>query len=67
MFDLAQVEATGPEGQVTTFQGDGRPVPCLYPGYTDDGGHLNASGQQAAGNAAVDFMAAALVQGSHRP
>ncbi len=49
VFDLARVEATAPDGQLMTFEHGGRSYFSLYPGYTDDGAHLNAAGQRAAG------------------
>lgn len=60
IFDLAAVEATGPDGQPSDFELDGRRVPALHPAYTDDGGHLNATGQRVAGAAAIRFLASAL-------
>lgn len=45
LFDLAEVEATFPDGRLSYFQYRGERVPTLVPEYTDDGGHLN---QQAA-------------------
>jgi hypothetical protein len=60
VFDLAAIEATGPDGKPVTFELDGKRYPSMDPGLTDDGGHLNASGQRAAGAAAIRFLAAAL-------
>lgn len=60
VFDLAQVEATAPDGSLTTFEQDGQKYPSLYPGYTEDGEHLNAAGQRIAGMAAIRFMAEGL-------
>jgi hypothetical protein len=60
VFDLAAVESTGPDGAPCRTAVDGREVPSLDPRYTDDGGHLNAAGQRAAGAAAIRFLAAAL-------
>ena len=60
VFDLAQVEATAPDGNLTTFDQDGQKYPSLYPGYTEDGEHLNAEGQRVAGMAAIRFMAEGL-------
>lgn len=60
IFDLARVEATAPDGTVTTFEHEGRRVRSLYPGYTDDGGHLNTVGQRVAGEEAIRFLARAL-------
>jgi hypothetical protein len=60
VFDLASVEARGPDGVETTSEHAGKRYLSLYPGYTEDGGHLNASGQRTAGAAAVRFVADAL-------
>lgn len=60
VFDLAQVEATAPDGSLTTFDQDGQKYPSLYPGYTEDGEHMNATGQRVAGMAAIRFMAEGL-------
>jgi hypothetical protein len=60
VFDLALVEATAPDGGAVRFELDGRSLMSLYPGYTEDGGHLNATGQRAAGAAALRFAAGAL-------
>lgn len=60
VFDLARVEATGPDGSVTAFEQAGRKVPSLNPIYTDDGGHLNDLGQRAAGAAMIRFLAGAV-------
>ena len=60
VFDLASIEATAPDGRLTTFEQDGRSYLSLYPGYTEDGGHLNTAGQQVGGAAAIRFMAEGL-------
>jgi len=60
VFDLAAVESAGPDGHPTTLAVAGQGPASLHPRYTDDGGHLNAAGQQAAGRAAIRFLAGAL-------
>jgi hypothetical protein len=60
VFDLAHVEASTPDGQSTTFERDGKSYLSLYPGYTEDGGHLNLVGQQVVGAAAIRLMAERL-------
>ena len=45
LFDLAALEAAGPDGRVRTVVVDGAVVPTLRPAYTDDGGHLNQAGR----------------------
>jgi len=60
VFDLARVEATAPDGSLTTFEQGGLNYLSLYPGYTEDGGHLNMVGQQVVGAAAIRFLVEAL-------
>jgi hypothetical protein len=61
VFDLARIEATAPDGRLTTFEYGGQSYPSLYPGYAeDDGEHLNTAGQQVAGAAIIRFMAEGL-------
>ncbi len=48
VFDLAALESTAPDGARTTFAAEGGAIPALYPGYTTDGGHLNAEGGRIA-------------------
>ena len=54
LFDLAQIEATQPDGNMCAWPYRSRPVPGLYAGFTDDGGHLNDAGAKAV---AREFMA----------
>lgn len=60
VFDLARVEAMTPDGHLTTFEQDGHSYLSLYPGYTEDGEHLNTAGQRTAGAAAIRFLAEGL-------
>jgi hypothetical protein len=46
IFDLARAESTYPDGTLSTFEKDGKTYPCLVPGYTEDGEHLNQTGRQ---------------------
>ncbi len=46
LFDVADIEAHTPAGVQQTFQYGGQTWQKLYAGYTDDGGHLDASGRQ---------------------
>jgi hypothetical protein len=63
VFDLARAETIGPDGSsVTRSQGQGQ-VPSLHPAWSEDGGHLNAAGQQVAGAAAIRFLGSALRDG----
>lgn len=54
LYDLADIEATTPDGNVCSCRYKNTHVPCLYPGFTCDGGHLNDAGSKAAASA---FMA----------
>ena len=47
VFDLAKFESLRPDGTRETLQKDGHVYYSMYPGYTEDGGHLNESGQKA--------------------
>jgi hypothetical protein len=67
VFDLSRIEATAPDGNLTTFEQGGQSYLSLYPGYTEDGGHLNTVGQRVAGEAFIRFMAEGLkARGSSR-
>lgn len=57
VFDLAGLESTAPDGARTAFDADGRAIPALYPGYTMDGGHLNAEGSRIAAAGLLRFLA----------
>jgi hypothetical protein len=45
LFDLAAVESTAPDGSRAEVEWEGKMVPVLFEGYTDDGGHLDKAGQ----------------------
>lgn len=60
IFDLAAVESTRPDGSKEEHVVQGQPVPMMWPGYTDDGGHLNAAGQRVAARAFIAALAGAL-------
>ncbi len=60
LFDLAAVESTFPDGSGSSFEHQGQPVFTLVQGYTDDGGHLNATGRRRAAEAFVRTLAAVL-------
>ena len=57
VFDLARLESTTPTGERDVRPWNGRLVPRLHAGYTDDGGHLNAAGRMRFGRAFVAFLA----------
>jgi hypothetical protein len=46
LFDIADIEAWSPKGVQQTFVSGGVTYQSLYPGYTDDGGHLNPTGAE---------------------
>jgi lysophospholipase L1-like esterase len=60
VFDLARAEASAPDASLTTFEQGGQRYQSLYPGYTEDGGHLNALGQRVVASAMLHFLAGAL-------
>ena len=64
VFDLAGVESTGPDGAPTTFTHQGKSYPSLDPRYTDDGGHLNQTGQRVAAIALLEFLAKVASSGT---
>jgi hypothetical protein len=46
LFDIADMEAHDPNGAESTFSSGGSNYQSMYSGYSDDGGHLNQTGQQ---------------------
>lgn len=56
LFDLAALEARDEQGRRCTAYFHGKPVTCLNPGYTDDGGHLNETGRRELARAWIDFL-----------
>ena len=59
-FDLARTESTRLDGTREIHVVDDRQVPMLWPGFTVDGGHLNAAGKRAAASAFVRAVADAV-------
>jgi hypothetical protein len=57
VFDLAALESTRPGGERVAFRQGGETIATLAPDYTDDGGHLNAVGQQVAAERLLTFLA----------
>ena len=55
LFDLARLEA---KGDSASFWHDGRRYECLATAFTDDGGHLNATGQINIATELMAFLAA---------
>ncbi len=60
LFDLARVESTDASGRAVSAKLDGKAVPMLAGEYSDDGGHLNASGARRAALALVNALGDAL-------
>ena len=57
LFDLAAFEATRPDGDICSIRVGDKEVKTLYPGYSDDGGHLNSNGGQFIAQKLVDMIA----------
>lgn len=57
LFDLATLEATRGDGTVSSYELDGRRYLSLAPEYSDDGGHLNATGRQYIAENLLLFLA----------
>lgn len=62
VLDLAAWESTRPDGTVQSFAWRGQICPALVPMYTDDGGHLNASGRLVAAKGMLSWLAPSSVQ-----
>jgi hypothetical protein len=58
LFDLASLESTHADGTPETYEFGGRHYPAMAPEYSDDGGHLNPTGQARLASALVSFLAA---------
>ena len=57
IFDIAALESTRPDGARVAFRQGGETIYTLAPDYTDDGGHLNATGQQLVAGRLLAFLA----------
>ena len=57
LFDIAQIEATTPDGSTVSGAVDGRPYQALYGGYAADSGHLNEAGSQLAAAQLLKLLA----------
>ena len=57
IFDLAKVEATMPDGSLTTHNYKGESYPALSYVYTDDMGHLNSYGSRVVAYNLITFLA----------
>ena len=56
IFDLARYESTWPNGKREMFGENNNTYPALVPDYTEDGGHLNESGQRYIAAKFVEFL-----------
>lgn len=57
VFDLARVESTALNGKIESVKWKGSVVPVLVPEYSDDGGHLNVTGQLRAARELISVLA----------
>ncbi|MGB7964573.1 MAG: SGNH/GDSL hydrolase family protein [Propionicimonas sp.] len=57
LFDLAAIESTDPDGNRVKDRVDGDVSFAMYAGYSDDGGHLNATGSSLAAKGLVAVIA----------
>lgn len=57
VFDLAALESTAPTGERVMFEAGGQTFAAMEPSYTDDGGHLNATGRKAVAAGLLRFLA----------
>lgn len=57
LFDLARLESTAPDGSRETYELNGQTWPAMVPGYSDDGGHLNAAAQTRLATELLNFLA----------
>ncbi|MBK7644950.1 MAG: hypothetical protein IPJ19_18220 [Planctomycetes bacterium] len=60
VLDISLLESTRPDGSREVHEVGGQSVPMLWPGYTNDGGHLNEAGQRMAAKAFARVLASAL-------
>lgn len=57
LFDLAAVESTRPDGTRETIRVGSKSGYALFPGWTDDGSHLNAAGRKRAAEELLVLLA----------
>ena len=63
IFDLAKFESTAPNGERVIEYSDGLKFYSMFPGYTEDGGHLNEQGRKIVAQEFVHFLAALPAKG----
>lgn len=57
IFDIARIESTAPDGSMEKVKWKGKVIPVLFPGYTNDGGHLNETGRLRVARELVSVLA----------
>jgi hypothetical protein len=67
IFDLAQLESTGPDGRATLVRHRGKRVPVLASAWTYDGGHLNQAGRKHMAKVFLATLASAQGRGASAP
>ena len=63
IVDIARIESTFPDGSPCSTRVNGAAAPSMVPGYSRDGGHLNASGQRRVAGAFAQIVGDALEAG----
>lgn len=56
VFDLAEIESTRPDGTRTVHTINGKIYYSLFPGYTEDGGHLNKKAGEIVAEKLLTFI-----------
>lgn len=65
LFDIAHAESTNADGKSETFTFKGVEYEALIPEYTDDGGHLNATGRRQVAKHLLTVMAGLQMTGDN--
>lgn len=60
IFDLAEIEATYPDGRRASYTYEGKTYHSMVQTYSDDGGHLNEMGRRIVAEQFLVFLASAL-------
>lgn len=63
LFDIADIEAAGPDGARAIFRTGGIDVDLLDSAYTTDGGHLNANGRRVVAAGLLEVLADVIAAG----
>lgn len=64
IFDLAKLESTTPNSERVIDYSDGLKFYSMFPGYTEDGGHLNELGRKIVAKEFIRFLASLPERGS---